>query len=257
MADATGPIASSPELQNPYDFITAYPVADEVQLWQGAAVAVGDGGFLVKASDAGALYTVGRAEESVLGDGVATCRARNGIFIFSNGVNALTVADRLAPCYWEDDNTVGFDSSSGILAGLVVDVSSAGVAVAIGFIAPAGLAIASKIYISLLAANLNGGEAKIYNIVSPAAGAITKIWSVVTNEDTDTGPATLTGKIGAVAITNGVVTIALDAVVGDVDSATPTAANVVAAGDAISFTVGGTQGNMDAQALITVEITLA
>ncbi len=257
MADATGPIASSPELQNPYDFITEYQVANAAQIWQGIGVAVGTGGYLVKSSAVGALYTAGRAEQSVLGDGTKTCRARNGIFLFKNGVSALTIADRLGPCYWEDDQTVGSNASSGILAGLVVDVSSAGVYVAMGFISPAAIVTPTKVYLSVLIQDLVSADAKVYHIASPVAGSITAIWSVLSQHVLAGGNATLTGKIAAAAITNGVVTIALAAsAIGDVDSATPTAANAVVAGDDINFTVGGTQTDTAAQALVTIEITL-
>ncbi len=257
MADATGPIASSPELQNPYDFITNYQVANAAQIWQGIGVAIGVGGYLVKASEAGALYTVGRAEQSILGDGVRTCMARNGIFLFRNGADALTIADRLGPCYWEDDQTVGANAASGILAGLVVDVSSAGVYVAMGFISPAAIITPTKLYLTLPITDLVSADAKVYHIAAPAAGTITKIWSSLSQHVLAGGDATLTGKIGATGITNGVVTIALAAsAIGDVDSATPNAANVVVAGSDISFTVGGTQTDTAAQALVTIEITL-
>ena len=52
----------------------------------------------------------------------------------------------------------------------------------------------------------------------------------------------LTGKIGSTAITNGVVTCTQAAsAIGSVFSATPTAANTVAAGDNLNFTLSGTQ----------------
>lgn len=257
MADATGPIASSPELQNPYDFITDYQVANAAQIWQGIGVAIGAGGYLVKSSEVGALYTVGRAEQSILGDGVKTCRARNGIFLFKNGVNALTIADRLGPCYWEDDQTVGASASSGILAGLVVDVSSAGVYVAIGFIAPSSVITPTKIYLNVPVTDLVSADAKVYHIASPVNGTITKIWSVLSQHVLAGGDATLTGKIGAAAITGGVITITnAGSAIGDVDSATPSAANAVVAGSDINFTVGGAQTDTAAQALVTIEITL-
>ncbi len=280
MADATGPIATTTELQNPYDFLTEYAVKDEEQIWQGIGLAVDSDGYLVPSSDADALYTVGRAEQSVLGDGVKTCRARNGIFLFKNGVNALTIANRLGPCYWEDDQTVGSSSGTGILAGLVVDVSSAGVFVAIGFIAPANVEAgglvgvnnlddvenpntarfnigADKRYITMRASNLIGADATRYLTQSPVAGTITKIYSTLCGAALATGNATLTGKIAGTGITNGVVTIAESgSAIGDKDSATPSALNVIAAGDLIEFLVGGTNDDADAFAELLIEITL-
>lgn len=78
-----------------------------------------------------------------------------------------------------------------------------------------------------------------YYMVMPHAGSITKIWSV-TNAAVATADVTLTFKIGATAITGGVVTIATAAsAAGDVDSATPSALNIVTAGQAINFVVTG------------------
>jgi len=61
----------------------------------------------------------------------------------------------------------------------------------------------------------------------------------------DGGDVTLTGKIGSTAITNGVITIAVDGSgAGTLDECTPSAANVVALGDDLNFTVSGDNGNL-------------
>ena len=79
----------------------------------------------------------------------------------------------------------------------------------------------------------------VYGIPCPVAGTVTKIWSRL-KAPLSTGDATLTGKIGSTGITNGVITIAESgSAIGDVDSATPSAANTVAVGDSLSVTVGG------------------
>lgn len=86
-----------------------------------------------------------------------------------------------------------------------------------------------------------------YYVVCPHAGTINKIWTV-TDAAVATADITVTGSIGGVAITGGAVTIATAAsAAGDVDSATPSAANVVTAGQAVKLTVtgggaGGTPG---------------
>ncbi|TIL38532.1 hypothetical protein [Mesorhizobium sp.] len=78
-----------------------------------------------------------------------------------------------------------------------------------------------------------------YFAVAPFAGSISKIWTVVDGAVL-TADATVTAKIATVAVTNGAVTIATaGGAAGDVDSATPTAANVVTAGQAIEFVVAG------------------
>lgn len=79
----------------------------------------------------------------------------------------------------------------------------------------------------------------VYYLVSPHAGTISAVYSVI-DSAVLTADVTITGKIGATAITNGVVTITQSgSAAGDIDIATPTAANVVTAGQAINFTVTG------------------
>lgn len=78
-----------------------------------------------------------------------------------------------------------------------------------------------------------------YYLVAPFAGAISKIYTVIDGV-VSTADITITAKIGSTGMTNGVVTIATAAsAAGDVDSATPSAANTVTAGQAINFVVAG------------------
>jgi hypothetical protein len=85
----------------------------------------------------------------------------------------------------------------------------------------------------------DGSAEATYYVVSPHAGDITKIYTVIDGV-VSTADITITAKIGSTGVTNGVVTIATAAsAAGDVDSATPTAANTVTAGQAINFTVTG------------------
>jgi hypothetical protein len=85
----------------------------------------------------------------------------------------------------------------------------------------------------------DGSAEGVYYVVSPHAGDITKIYTVIDGA-VSTADITITAKIGATGVTNGVVTIATAASgAGDVDVATPTAANTVTAGEAINFTVTG------------------
>ena len=92
-------------------------------------------------------------------------------------------------------------------------------------------------------------------VASPIAGTITKIYSVL-NGAISGADAGLTAKIGGTAVTGGTITIANSgSAAGDVDSATPTAANVVAIGDAIEIeTDGASTGAVSA--FITIEITI-
>lgn len=110
-----------------------------------------------------------------------------------------------------------------------------------------------KAYLQVRVATLVGTG--VYRILSPYAGTITSIKSITEGALT-TGDATLTGKIGGVAITTGVVTITqAGSAAGDKDSCTPSAANVVAVGDEISLTVGGTNATATV-ANCLIEITL-
>lgn len=80
-----------------------------------------------------------------------------------------------------------------------------------------------------------------YRFTPSVSGTIVKIISNL-QAALSTGDATITAAIGGVAVTNGVVTITqAGSAAGDVDLATPTAANTVVANVSdVSFTVGGT-----------------
>ena len=85
----------------------------------------------------------------------------------------------------------------------------------------------------------DGSAEAVYYLICPHAGNIAKIWTV-TDGVVGTADITITAAIGAVAVTNGVVTIATAAsAAGDVDSCTPSAANTVTAGQSVNFTVTG------------------
>lgn len=82
-------------------------------------------------------------------------------------------------------------------------------------------------------------DAEVFRYVPNFAGTITKMRTVL-NAALATGDATLTLKIGATAVTNGVATVTqAGSAAGDVDIATPTALNSFVAGDVISVTAGG------------------
>jgi len=93
-------------------------------------------------------------------------------------------------------------------------------------------------------------------VVCPIAGTISKIYSTINNAIT-VGDAALTFELAGVAVTGGAITVAYDgSAAGDVDSATPTAANTVTAGQAIEMISDG--GSTDAcECHITFEITPA
>jgi hypothetical protein len=92
-------------------------------------------------------------------------------------------------------------------------------------------------------------------LVAPHAGDIKKIYSVIDGV-VSTADITITAKIATVGVTNGVVTIATAAsAAGDVDVATPTAANTVTAGQAIELVVtgGGAGGSPRIHVAVVIE----
>ncbi len=102
----------------------------------------------------------------------------------------------------------------------------------------------NKIYVPLRVTTLVGTG--VYRTLAPAAGTILKIHSIIEGALT-TGNATLTGKIGTTAITDGVITITqAGSAAGDKDVATPSALNVCAELDELSLTVGGTNATASA-----------
>ena len=93
-------------------------------------------------------------------------------------------------------------------------------------------------------------------VVSPVAGTITKIYSVI-NGAIATANSILTPKIAGTAITNGAITVAFSgSAAGDVDSSTPTAANAITAGAAIEIETDGGSANT-VEVVLTIEITLS
>lgn len=102
----------------------------------------------------------------------------------------------------------------------------------------------------------DGSADTTYYLLSPVAGTISKIYTV-TDGAVGTADITITGKIGSTAITNGAVTIATAAsAAGDIDVATPTAANTITAWAAMNFVVTGGGSGGSPRIHVVVEITL-
>lgn len=91
--------------------------------------------------------------------------------------------------------------------------------------------------------DLVGATAAVYRYVHPTGAptaTLTRIMTSITGALT-TGNAVITASIGGVAVTSGVVTITqAGSAAADIDSATPSAANTIAAGAILAFTVSGT-----------------
>ncbi len=91
-------------------------------------------------------------------------------------------------------------------------------------------------------------------VVAPHAGDIAKIYSVINGAIT-VADATITAEIGGTLVTDSSITVAYSgSAAGTVDSATPSAANTVTAGQAIEIISDG--GSTDAcRATFTILIT--
>lgn len=95
----------------------------------------------------------------------------------------------------------------------------------------------------------------VYYIVCPYAGKITKLWSVI-DGTVSTADVTITSAIGVTGITGGVITIAYSgSAAGDVDNATPSAANTITAGAAINLTVTGGGAGGSPRGHVVIEVT--
>lgn len=248
--------------------LVVLPVAAATIIYAGSLVVL-NAGFAEPGSTDTGLIAIGRAEQQVdnsLGaNGDLTVRVKRGVFQFANsgGGDVIAAANIGSACYIVDDQTVAKTSDTGSRsrAGRIIDVDSRGVWVLVGngpFDSDAGALLdannlddvddaqtaranlgANLLPLVFPVAAVLDGTDPIY-LVSPVAGTITKIWSVIDGA-LATGGATLTAAIGGTPVTNGAITIAEpSSAAGDIDSATPSAANVVEVGDLITITPGGT-----------------
>lgn len=91
-------------------------------------------------------------------------------------------------------------------------------------------------------------------VVVPVGGTITKIYTVI-NSSLTTADANLSFLINATPITSSAIVVTQSgSAAGDVDSSTPSAANVVVAGDKIKIT---TDGASDTTCPVIVSINIA
>ena len=94
-----------------------------------------------------------------------------------------------------------------------------------------------------------------YYVVMPHAGNITQLYSVIDGA-VSTADVTITPSISGTPITDGAITITQSgSAAGDVDSATPSAANTVTAGQAISLAVTGGGAGGSPRGTVTIILT--
>jgi len=221
-----------------------------------------------------------QVDNSAGADGDLSVRYRKGVFKFVNSAAADEIAEseKGEICYAVDDQTVAKTngSSTRSVAGVVIGVDAADglVMVAVGaatnvdgdLVAANNLSDVanaatsrSNIGANVLQVNMPqvaalDGAATI-RLVMQVAGTITTISSTITGALTG-GDPTLTGEINGTPITTGVITIANAAsAAGDIDTVTPSAANVVAIGDEVTFIVAANSQTNVEVALVSFLLT--
>lgn len=259
-----------------------YEAAADKVFYAGALVVLNSSGYAEPATAATGKIAVGRCEEALdttgLAAGAVRVKVMAGVFKWEkNGtVDRTSIGDTL---YIHDDQTVKTSSSSTSAAGILVKVDEVDgkpwvmtqaptVPGATGLLAANNLSdvstpataranIGANVGLACVEiGNLVAADATRYGFVAPATIVITKLRSVLLGAALAGGDATLTGKIATVAITNGAITIAeAGSAIGDVDSATPTAANTATVGQFVEALVGGGNTDTDAFALLTFEYT--
>jgi hypothetical protein len=277
IAMALGADRDTPEIEGK---LFSYPLLTGVKGYGGGIAVLDASGWCKPAVTGVGLVAVGRFDDQfdntlgASGDLYAT--VREGTFRYNNSADAdlITKAEIGDTCFLVDDETVAKTSAVGTrsVAGYIRQVDSDGVWVqfkntlsadgdvvaannlsdVVAATARANIG-ANKVVLTLKAASLVG--ATVYGVVSPVAGVISRIDSVLKGAALTTGNATLTGKIGGTAITTGVITITqAGSAIGDKDTCAPTAEKTVAAGDEIQFLVGGTNDAAGAFAEVSLLI---
>jgi len=259
-----------------------YPVAAAKVLYKGALVCLNSSGYATPGAVSTSLIAVGVAEDTVDntdGDnGDLNVLVHECVVAFENsaGGDEITIADIGSVCWIVDDQTVAKTSNSNTrsVAGFVRQVDGTDVFVQLvntasadgdlvaannlSDVASAATARsnigANRLALTCSAADLRASSAAVYRIVAPRGGTISKIWTVL-DDALATGNATITASINGTPVTSGVVTITeAGSAAGDVDSATPSAANTVVAGDVIELTVGGTN-TANVSAMMSLDLT--
>lgn len=256
------------------------PVAAATHLYAGNLICLDSSGNAVAGSATTGLVARGVSQEEVdNSDGLAADKyvtTRSGVFLLANkSGDEVTKAEIGDVCYISTAIEVCKTSTGKSVAGIVKDVIDSQVAVAVGTwplqvgllaannLSDVGSAATARANIGanvfevvLDVEDLVGADATRYGFVAPRACVITSIRSVLLGHALATGDATLTGKIAGVAITSGVVTIAqTSSAIGDLDSASPSAANTATAGQFVEILVGGTNSDTDARASVTISGT--
>lgn len=257
-------------------------VAASVHIYKGALVSLDTSGNLRPARVSTTDRCVGVAtqerDNSSGGAGDLTCRVEAGVFAFENsaGGDEVVAADIGQACYVVDDQTVAKTSNSAtrIAAGRVVRVENGLVYVAVGRIFGSDGDLVSTNNLSDVGdaatarANLGANvgcitrsgipldaDGTFYIPAPPVGGTITELRTAVEGATTTTGAPDVALQIDGTPVTDGAVAIAIGTVVGEQDSATPSAANVFSDGENLEIDVTANSQDASATLSVTIEYT--
>lgn len=250
-------------------------------VFRGAAICLDSNGEAVNATATTGLLSRGVARDNVDNtDDGKSINTDEGVFEFFNKVGDELSQDEVGDvAYWQDNQTVCKTSTGKSVAGVVksVDVGTGKVSVVIGpwpvqvgLLAAQNLSdvgsaatsraniAANKLFLTFSKISSKAADAEVARFVIPFACTISLFYTVL-NAALATADATVQAKKNGSNIgstTTGLATITESgSAAGDVDTATPLTTNLtLAAGDILSFTVGGgstATGTLNVSALLT------
>lgn len=203
-------------------FIVTLPDQASVLIGKDYTVKEWEGTNLVTVAAAGSGTIDGAATLTISGGEAATIRAR---LITAAGAVTWDVVSQTAP-----NPAAGGEL---LAANNLSDVASAP-------ISRSNLDAGRKT-VTLTRVDLIAASAEVYRYVNNSGNSETvTVLSSALTAALATGDATITASINGVPVTTGVITITeVGSAAGDLDSAIPTAANVIANGQVLELTVGG------------------
>ncbi|WP_099071031.1 DUF2190 family protein [Nostoc linckia] len=201
----------------------------------GDTVTVTAGGTIASGAVVVAGGFIGIANISAVLNDVLPISIRGVFELTKLTTDVVAIGDKL---YWDAGNSRVTLSSAGNRFIGIATTAAGNTATVVSVLLSPGLAGNSeKLTVTANLADVSAPSTAY--AVSPIAGKITRIYSVLGGAIT-TADSTVLAKINGTNITGGSLTItAAGSAAGDVDIATPTALNTVAAGDVITFVSDG------------------
>lgn len=214
------------------------------KVYAGTIAMLNTAGYAIMGAATGTLKILGvfneQKDNSAGSAGDLSAEVITGEFRFENsaGADEVTLADIGKVVYVVDNETVAKTSNKGArpVGGICTDIDDYGVWVKM----LPGISDDAFV-IQMSVADLTSASALVYEAVAPKAFDIEYAFSILEGGALAVGNATIQLAIGAVDVTDGLITIAqASSAAGDVDDCVPSAAKSGAAGARIKATVGGT-----------------